>query len=78
MGSMFAVIFFIRVQAGSSVRPVVGIERTVYYREKGAGMNSSFPYTFAQVIKFFYYWIQLITSIRNNHIQCVVVHNSKQ
>ena len=33
-----------------SVLPVVSIERTVFYREKAAGMYSPLSYAFAQVI----------------------------
>ncbi|KAL5562676.1 hypothetical protein UlMin_032423 [Ulmus minor] len=50
MGSMYAAVPFIGVQNASSVQPVVAIERTVFYRERAAGMYSAFPYTFAQVI----------------------------
>ncbi|KAL5575732.1 hypothetical protein UlMin_017431 [Ulmus minor] len=50
MGSMYAAVFFIGVQNASSVQPVVAVERTVFYREKAAGMYSAFPYTFAQVM----------------------------
>ena len=50
MGLMYASTSFIGVQTGSAVRAVVAIERTVHYREKGTGMYSAFPYTFAQVI----------------------------
>lgn len=49
MGSMYAAVPFIGVQNASSVQPVVAIERTVFYRERAAGMYSAFPYTFAQV-----------------------------
>lgn len=50
MGSMYASVIFIGVQNGTSVQPVVGIERTVFYREKAAGMYSALPYAFAQVL----------------------------
>ncbi|PQQ16685.1 pleiotropic drug resistance protein 2 [Prunus yedoensis var. nudiflora] len=33
----------------ASVQPVVAIERTVFYRERAAGMYSALPYAFAQV-----------------------------
>lgn len=49
MGSMYAAILFIGVQNATSVQPVVAIERTVFYREKAAGMYSALPYAFAQV-----------------------------
>ncbi|KAL4626335.1 hypothetical protein ACB092_05G088900 [Castanea dentata] len=49
MGSMYAAVLFLGVQNASSVQPVVAIERTVFYRERAAGMYSAFPYAFAQV-----------------------------
>lgn len=52
MGSMYAAVMFLGVQNASSVQPVVAIERTVFYREKAAGMYSALPYAFAQVTIF--------------------------
>ncbi|GAA0165574.1 ATP-binding cassette [Lithospermum erythrorhizon] len=49
MGSMYAAVLFLGVQNASSVQPVVAVERTVFYREKAAGMYSAFPYAFGQV-----------------------------
>uniref|UniRef100_A0A7N2R4K9 ABC transporter domain-containing protein n=2 Tax=Quercus lobata TaxID=97700 RepID=A0A7N2R4K9_QUELO len=49
MGSMYAAVIFLGVQNSSSVQPVVAIERTVFYRERAAGMYSALPYAFAQV-----------------------------
>ncbi|RYQ94579.1 hypothetical protein Ahy_B08g089516 isoform B [Arachis hypogaea] len=49
MGSMYAAVLFIGVQNATSVQPVVAIERTVFYREKAAGMYSALPYAFGQV-----------------------------
>ncbi|KAL2236919.1 pleiotropic drug resistance protein 1 [Sesamum indicum] len=48
MGSMYAAINFLGFQYGSTVQPVVAIERTVFYREKAAGMYSALPYAFSQ------------------------------
>ncbi|KAF8393294.1 hypothetical protein HHK36_021535 [Tetracentron sinense] len=50
MGSMYAAVVFLGVQNASSVQPVVAIERTVFYREKAAGMYSALPYAFGQVM----------------------------
>eukprot|EP01018_Ginkgo_biloba_P026516 Gb_28918 [translate_table: standard] len=50
MGSMFAAVLFMGVNNASSVQPVVDVERTVFYREKAAGMYSPLPYAFAQVL----------------------------
>lgn len=49
MGSMYAAVVFIGVNNSSSVQPVVGVERTVYYRVKAAAMYSALPYAFGQV-----------------------------
>ena len=49
MGSMFAATVFLGIQNASGVQPVVAVERTVYYREKAAGLYSALPYAFAQV-----------------------------
>lgn len=49
MGSLFAAVLFIGVNNASSVQPVVDVERTVFYREKAAGMYSALPYALAQV-----------------------------
>lgn len=49
MGSLFAAVLFIGMNNASSVQPVIDVERTVFYREKAAGMYSALPYAFAQV-----------------------------
>ncbi|PIA65378.1 hypothetical protein AQUCO_00100686v1 [Aquilegia coerulea] len=50
MGSMYAAVLFLGVQNASSVQPVVAVERTVFYRERAAGMYSALPYAFGQVV----------------------------
>ncbi|KAM0033422.1 putative ABC-type xenobiotic transporter [Helianthus debilis subsp. tardiflorus] len=50
MGSMYATVLFLGVQNASTVQPVVDVERTVFYRERAAGMYSALPYAFAQVL----------------------------
>jgi hypothetical protein len=49
MGSMYAAVLFLGFQNGTAVQPVVAVERTVFYRERAAGMYSALPYAFAQV-----------------------------
>ncbi|CAL0308772.1 unnamed protein product [Lupinus luteus] len=39
-----------RENNSASVQPVVAVERTVFYRERAAGMYSALPYAIAQVI----------------------------
>ncbi|KAG4199033.1 hypothetical protein ERO13_A05G123800v2 [Gossypium hirsutum] len=48
MGSMYAAVLFIGIQNSSSVQPVVSVERTVFYRERAAGMYSAMPYAIGQ------------------------------
>ncbi|KAL5071417.1 hypothetical protein RYX36_022304 [Vicia faba] len=60
MGSMYAAVTFIGVVNGASVQPIVAIERTVFYRERAAGMYSALPYALAQRIPIWwkwYYWM---------------------
>ncbi|KAK3164744.1 hypothetical protein QOZ80_1AG0024050 [Eleusine coracana subsp. coracana] len=61
MGSMYAAVLYIGVQNSGSVQPVVVVERTVFYRERAAGMYSAFPYAFGQVaIEFPYIFVQTL------------------
>ncbi|XP_071715772.1 pleiotropic drug resistance protein 1-like isoform X1 [Rutidosis leptorrhynchoides] len=50
MGSLYTSVIFLGIQNASAVQPVVDIERTVFYRERAAGMYSALPYAFAQVL----------------------------
>lgn len=50
---MYAAVLFIGVQNATSVQPVVAIERTVFYRERAAGMYSALPFAFGQVCLYF-------------------------
>ncbi|KDP36995.1 hypothetical protein JCGZ_06051 [Jatropha curcas] len=50
MGSLYAATLFLGVQNSGAVQPVVAIERTVFYRERAAGMYSAMPYALAQVM----------------------------
>ncbi|KAI4381898.1 hypothetical protein MLD38_007920 [Melastoma candidum] len=50
IGAMYATVLFIGIENAATVQPVVAIERTVFYRERAAGMYSSLPYAIAQVI----------------------------
>ncbi|XP_062091838.1 pleiotropic drug resistance protein 2-like isoform X4 [Humulus lupulus] len=49
MGAMYAAVLFLGATNTSSVQPIVAIERTIFYRERAAGMYSELPYAFAQV-----------------------------
>jgi len=46
---MYSAVFFLGAMNASTVQPVVGIERTIFYRERAAGMYSALPYALGQV-----------------------------
>ncbi|KAJ8542268.1 hypothetical protein K7X08_017134 [Anisodus acutangulus] len=50
LGAMYAAVMFLGGTNTSAVQSVVAVERTVFYRERTAGMYSALPYAFAQVV----------------------------
>lgn len=76
MGSMYAAVIFIGIQNSNAVQPVIAVERTVFYRERAAGMYSALPYAFAQASniknllfsKFIVYIIHLCHFLSNLHV----------
>ncbi|XAR70928.1 Xenobiotic-transporting ATPase [Bertholletia excelsa] len=50
MGSMYGSVLFLGVTNAGAVQPVVAVERTVFYRERAAGMYSALPYALGQVL----------------------------
>ncbi|PKU72320.1 Pleiotropic drug resistance protein 1 [Dendrobium catenatum] len=56
MGSMYASVLFLGISNASSVQPVVSVERTVFYRERAAGMYSALPYAFGQRMPVWWRW----------------------
>ena len=51
---MCAAILFVGIRNANSVQPVVAVERTVFYRERAAGMYSALPYAIAQESNFLF------------------------
>ncbi|XP_059069636.1 ABC transporter G family member 35-like [Cryptomeria japonica] len=49
-GALYGAVIFLGVTNCSTVQPVVAVERTVFYRERAAGMYSAMPYALAQVV----------------------------
>ncbi|XVE99098.1 hypothetical protein REPUB_Repub03eG0167600 [Reevesia pubescens] len=49
LGAMYSAVLFLGATNTLAVQCVVAIERTVFYRERAAGMYSPLPYAFAQV-----------------------------
>ncbi|KAJ0028865.1 hypothetical protein Pint_35967 [Pistacia integerrima] len=61
LGAVYAAMTFLGASNATGVQSVVDIERTVFYRERAAGMYSALPYSFAQVlIEILYVLIQTI------------------
>ncbi|KAL5576927.1 hypothetical protein UlMin_018626 [Ulmus minor] len=50
IGAMYVAVLFVGINNCSTVQPIVATERTVFYRERAAGMYSALPYAIAQVI----------------------------
>ncbi|GMH14252.1 hypothetical protein Nepgr_016093 [Nepenthes gracilis] len=50
IGAMYAAVLFVGICNCGTVQPVVSVERTVFYRERAAGMYSALPYALAQVV----------------------------
>lgn len=49
LGAMYSAVLFLGVNNASTIQPIVAIERTVFYRERAAGMYFTLPYAIAQV-----------------------------
>ncbi|KAB2636440.1 pleiotropic drug resistance protein 1-like [Pyrus ussuriensis x Pyrus communis] len=61
IGSMYAAVLFLGIKNSTTVQPVVDVERTVFYRERAAGMYSALAYAFAQVtIEIPYVFVQAL------------------
>ncbi|XP_008461059.1 pleiotropic drug resistance protein 1-like [Cucumis melo] len=68
IGAMYTASLFLGIQNAGAIQPVVSIERTVYYRERAAGLYSAFPYAFAQVT------IELPYTFSQSLIYCIIVY----
>jgi len=55
IGALYGSVFFVGVNNCQTVQPVVAVERTVFYRERAAGMYSALPYAIAQVKGWIYF-----------------------
>lgn len=66
-GSMFTAVLFLGINNCTTVIPYITTERTVVYRERFAGMYSSWAYSFAQVC-FSYSWSHLDHSCRHKKL----------
>lgn len=62
-GALYVVVIFIGVNSSSTLELVVDVERTVFYRERVAGMYFALPYVLAQVslISLFHFILDIQT-----------------
>lgn len=49
MGAVYAASLLIGIMMSTTVQPMIGTERAVFYREKASGMYSAVPYAVSQV-----------------------------
>uniref|UniRef100_A0A1J3K186 ABC transporter G family member 36 n=1 Tax=Noccaea caerulescens TaxID=107243 RepID=A0A1J3K186_NOCCA len=49
IGALYGAVIFVGINNCSTVQPMVAVERTVFYRERAAGMYSAMPYAISQV-----------------------------
>ncbi|KAK9156690.1 hypothetical protein Scep_003264 [Stephania cephalantha] len=49
LGAMYAAVLFLGATNCTAVQPVLAVERTVFYRERAAGMYSALPYAISAV-----------------------------
>ncbi|KAL2629110.1 hypothetical protein R1flu_013796 [Riccia fluitans] len=69
LGGIYGSTMFQGVNNASTVQPVVATERTVFYRERAAGMYSAMPYAIAQVL------IEIPYGIVQSIIFCVLTYS---
>lgn len=50
MGALYGATLFLGITNSSLVQSIVAVERTVFYREKAAGMYSALPYALSQIV----------------------------
>ncbi|ONK70127.1 uncharacterized protein A4U43_C05F30540 [Asparagus officinalis] len=68
LGSIYSGVVFIGIQNSQTVQPVVDVERTVFYREKAAGMYSPIPYAVAQVA------VEVPYALFQSVLYCILVY----
>ncbi|CAM0943176.1 unnamed protein product [Alopecurus aequalis] len=69
LGATYAAVFFLGASNCITVQPVVAIERTVFYREKAAGMYSPLSYAFAQTS------VEIIYNILQGFLYAILIYS---
>ncbi|KAL8154455.1 hypothetical protein V2J09_012215 [Rumex salicifolius] len=70
VGAIYTAVFFLGATNTTSVQPIVAVERTVFYRERAAGMYSALPYAFAQV------GVEIIYILIQTFVYCTILYST--
>ncbi|CAI5960868.1 unnamed protein product [Closterium sp. NIES-64] len=68
MGALYTTSIFMAWNNSAAVQPLVAVERTVYYREKAAGLYGALPYAFAQGL------IELPYVLVQTFLYCIITY----
>ncbi|CAI7754317.1 unnamed protein product [Closterium sp. NIES-53] len=68
MGALYTTAIFMAWNNSAAVQPLVAVERTVYYREKAAGLYGALPYAFAQGL------IELPYVLVQTFLYCIITY----
>ncbi|GJP35639.1 hypothetical protein CLOM_g20158, partial [Closterium sp. NIES-68] len=68
MGALYTTAIFMAWNNSSAVQPLVAVERTVYYREKAAGLYGALPYALAQGL------IELPYVLLQTFVYCIITY----
>jgi len=74
IGAMYAAVIFVGINNCQTVQPIVAVERTVFYRERAAGMYAPLPYALAQVGGLVYHKEQWYLFLVIMFLPCVIYH----
>ncbi|VAH54709.1 unnamed protein product [Triticum turgidum subsp. durum] len=69
LGATYAAVFFLGASNCITVQPVVAIERTVFYRERAAGMYSPLSYALAQT------GVEIIYNILQGCLYTIIIYS---
>ncbi|KAK4359489.1 hypothetical protein RND71_021718 [Anisodus tanguticus] len=72
IGAMYTAVLFVGINNCSTVQAIVAVGRTVFYRERAAGMYSALPYAMAQRIPKWWIWYYCICPVAWTVYGCMV------
>ncbi|KAH0773180.1 hypothetical protein KY290_010317 [Solanum tuberosum] len=72
IGAMYTAVLFVGINNCSTVQAIVAVRRTVFIRERAAGMYSALPYAMAQRIPKWWIWYYWICPVAWTMYGCIV------